>query len=572
MSATASPVGVGLGLRWAFLDEVAEGQCPESIRFFEVSPENYMRRGGSIPGALDQVAERFPILTHGLMMNVGGTTPLDPTYLQELRRFIERMGSPFHSDHLCWSGADGAILHDLLPLPHDEQTIVRCVEQIGRIQDALGCRFAVENISYYLVPAGQMPEAQLISEILERADCGMLLDVNNVAVNAHNHGFDAVEFLQALPLSRVVQLHVAGGQRRARLDDLLIDTHGTDVNEQVQSLMAWVIERTGPLPVIYERDHDIPPLPELGRQVAALQEVYDQAVARYQDTATPAPRGPERVEVPGIASLAGVQRGLSRIIVDEDGHEGLEADPRGWLAAHGVVSPDEEAMASVGARRLLVYRSLVRGGLESVTRAFVPRTLARLGETGFEQSVRQWLHHAPPRSRYLRDVPREFVQWAEAAWGKDPGVPDYLIDLARLEIIENEIDAAYDPPPPAGMSTSLVLDRPLVWNGAVHIAHFGHAVQALPTDEDDRTEPAAEATRLLVYRDDEDEVRTLTLSALAAEVLRRLVDEGATVQAAIESGTAAAGEAMDETVLGRIAALLADLAERGVLRGVHPAA
>ncbi|MEM7154861.1 MAG: DUF692 family multinuclear iron-containing protein [Myxococcota bacterium] len=568
----ASTVGVGLGLRWAFLDEVADGQCPESIGFFEVSPENYMRRGGSIPGALDRVAERFPILTHGLMMNVGGTTPLDPTYLAELRRFIGRMGSPFHSDHLCWSGSDGAILHDLLPLPHDEQTIVRCVDQIGRIQDALGCRFAVENISYYLVPAGQMPEAQLIGEILERADCGMLLDVNNVAVNAHNHGFDPVEFLQALPLSRVVQLHVAGGARRPHLDDLLIDTHGTDVNEQVQSLMAWVIERTGPLPVVYERDHDIPPLPELGRQVAALKEVYDQAVTRHRDSATPAPRGPERVEVPGIASLAGVQRGLSRIIVDEDGDEGLRADPAGWLTNQGVVSPDEDAMARVGAQRLLVYRKLVRGGLESVTRAFVPRTLARLGEDGFTLALRRWLHHAPPSSRYLRDVPNEFVQWAEAAWAEDPQVPGYLIDLARLEIIESEIDAAYDPPPPPDMSTQLVLDRPLVWNGAVRIAQFDHAVQTLSEDEDDRTVPVAEPTQLLVYRDEDDEVRTLALSPLAAEVLRRLVDEGATVQAAIEAGTTAAGETMDQTVLGRIAALLADLAERGVLRGVQPAA
>lgn len=564
------PNGVGLGLRWAFLDEVAAGRTPDSIRFFEVSPENYMRRGGSIPRALDTVAERFPILTHGLMMNVGGTTELPPEYLRELRSFCERVGSRYHSDHLCWTGSDGAILHDLLPLPHDAQAVARCVDQIHRIQDALGMPFAVENISYYLVPAGQMPEAELISEVVERSGCGLLLDVNNVAVNAHNHGFDALERLQQLPLSRVVQLHVAGGDHRPHLDDLLIDSHGTDVNEQVESLMAWAVERVGPVPVIYERDHDIPPLAELGEQVAHLQAVYDEAVARFEG-ARPVDRPRERIEVPGITSLAGVQRGMSRIILDREGACALPEDPAGWLHEQGVEAPDNRAMARVGAPRLLVYRSLVRGGLRSVARAFVPRTAARLGPEGFERAFDGWLHEAPPRSRYLRDTPAELVRWAAANWPTDPEVPTYLVDLARLEILDNEVDAAPDPPPPPGMLDSLVLDRPLVWNGALALATFEHAVHTLPTDIDDRTEPARQTTRLLVYRDTSHRVRTLALSALALQVLRRLVEHGATVQQAIPEGAAAAQEAMDGEVLGRLSALLTDLAERGVLRGSMPA-
>lgn len=563
------PTGVGLGLRWAFLDEVAAGRTPESIRFFEISPENYMRRGGSIPHALDVVAERYPILTHGLMMNVGGTTELDPEYLRELRRFCERMGSRFHSDHLCWTGSDGAILHDLLPLPHDEQAIARCVDQIHRIQDALGLPFAVENISYYLVPGGGLPEADLIAEVLERADCGLLLDVNNVAVNAVNHGFDALEFLSRLPLSRVVQLHVAGGERRPHLDGLLIDSHGTDVSEHVESLMAWAVQRLGPVPVIYERDHDIPPLPELGQQVARLQEVYDAALARHEGTRPDDPAR-EAVDARGIASLSGIQRGMSRIILDREGPRSLPEDPEGWLREQGVQPPDHTAMAEVGAPRLLVYRSLVRGGLSSVTRAFLARTVARLGDEGFSRSFDSWLHEQPPRSRYLRDIPAEFVQWAAGAWPKDPEVPDYLVDLARLEILESEVDAAPDPPVPEGMVDSLTLDRPLVWNGALTLARFDHAVHTLPEDEDDRTVPAREPTRLLVYRDTDHRVRTLALSSLAIEVLHRLIDEGATVQEAIPAGAAAAAEAVDGEVLGRLSALLADLAERGVLRGSAP--
>lgn len=559
-----APTGVGLGLRWAFLDEVAGGHAPDSIPFFEVSPENYMRRGGSIPTSLDAVAERYPILTHGLMMNVGGTTPLDPDYLAQLRAFCERMGSTGHSDHLCWSGADGAILHDLLPLPHDGQAIARCVDQIHRIQDALGLPFAVENISYYLVPGGPLTEAELVTEIVERADCGLLLDVNNVAVNANNHGFDPIEFLAALPLSRVVQLHVAGGERRPNLDNLIIDTHGTDVSAEVTGLMQWVIERIGPRPVIYERDHDIPPLAVLGQQVAELRRAYDDALATRERTSPAAARRTAPEPLPEVRSLEGVQRGLSRVICAPDGDTALRSDPGGWLRTQGVVPPDDRVMAEVGAPRLLVYRSMVRSALVGVTRNFIPRTVARLGEAAFAEATAGWLDAAPPTSRYLRDVPGQFVRWAAE---HPDALPGYLLDLARLEILEDEIDAAPDPPPVAGLHPQLVLDRPLVWNGACSVVTFEHAVHVLPTALDDRTVPEAVATRVLVYRDPEHEVRTLALSPLAFEVLRRLVHERATVSEAIAAGAPACGEAVDDTVLGRLATLLADLAQRGVLRG-----
>lgn len=567
---TAGPCGVGLGLRWAFIDEVAQHQAPASLRFFEVSPENYMRRGGTIPRALHAVAERYPILTHGLMMNVGGTTELDPAYLAELRAFVRQMGAAWHSDHLCWTGSDGAILHDLLPLPHDAQAVRRCVAQIGRIQDALGLPFAVENISYYLVPAGGMSELELVTEVLEQADCGLLLDVNNVQVNADNHGFDAAAFIDALPLSRVVQLHVAGGERRPKLDDLIIDTHGTDVSPRVQALMARVVERIGAVPVIYERDHEIPPLEELGRQVAALQAVYDAALARHRPDAAPQPPAlRERIEVTGMASLPGVQRGLSRIVLDRDGERGLTDDPAGWLAQAGVVPPDHQALAEVGPRRLLVYRALVRAGLEHVVRAFLPRTAARLGEDAFTRWLAAWLHESAPRSRFLRDTPGELVAWATEAWTSEPPGPAWLLELARLEILEADIAAAVDPPAPADLVPQMVLDRPLVWSGALRLASFDHAVHELPLDEDDRSPAAPAPTWLLVYRDAKQRVRTLALSSLGYAVLRRLIEDGHTVAEAIPAGAAEASETLDDALLARISELLTDLAERGVLLGSH---
>src|SRR5690606_2259083 len=166
---------------------------------------------------------------------------------------------------------------------------------------------------------------------------------------------------------------------------------------------------------------------------------------------------------------------MSRLILDRAGDRALRADPAGWLAAQGVEPPDERALAEVGAPRLLVYRRLVRAGLESVVRAFLPRTVARLGPGEFTRTFEAWLHEAPPRSRFLREVPGELVRWAEAAWPADPEVDDALVDLARLEILEADVDAAEDPPPPPELVPELRLDRPLSFVGTLRIASFEHA-------------------------------------------------------------------------------------------------
>jgi uncharacterized protein (UPF0276 family) len=211
---------------------------------------------------------------------------MTPEFFADLREFLAALPASFgprwHSDHLCFCGVDGKALHDLLPLPFTGASARRVAARVREAADRLERPMLVENISYYMpLGASTMDELELVTEVLERADCRLLLDVNNVQVNADNHGFDAAAFIDALPLSRVVQLHVAGGERRPALDGLIIDTHGTDVSPRVQALMARVVERIGPVPVIYERDHEIPPLPELERQVTALQAVYDAALARW---------------------------------------------------------------------------------------------------------------------------------------------------------------------------------------------------------------------------------------------------------------------------------------------------
>jgi uncharacterized protein (UPF0276 family) len=281
----ATPTGVGLGLRGALMDSIHAGEADGKLAFLEVCPENYMHRGGKPPRQFEAIAERIPIITHGLMLSLGSADPLDRDYLSALRQFVARHGTAWHSDHLCFSGHGGALLHDLLPLPMTRRSVTHVVERIARAQDAIGKPLAIENISYYLpmpIEAGELTnEAEFISEVCERADCGLLLDVNNIHVNAKNFGFDAFELLRGYPIDRVIQMHVAGHTRWDRFE-MWLDDHGATAEPTVHAMMQWVVERTGPLPILLERDKAIPSLAELLDEVAALQASYDVALARWQ--------------------------------------------------------------------------------------------------------------------------------------------------------------------------------------------------------------------------------------------------------------------------------------------------
>jgi uncharacterized protein (UPF0276 family) len=274
------PTGIGLGLRARFLARVAEGDAVGKVAFLEISPENFMHRGGRNPAQLQRAAEHHRVITHGLMMSLGGTDRFDDEYFATLRQFIDRYDPPWHSDHACFSGLDGALLHDLLPVPFTTASAKRMAARIDEARDRLQRPMAVENISWYLhMGHGSHDEPEFLAEVLERADCGLLLDVNNVFVNAKNHGFEAKDWLAKIPLHRVWQLHIAGHELWD--ESLIVDTHGADVRDEVFDLLSWVIERTGPKPVLLERDSNIPPLPVLLEEVARLDEVYQRAVVAH---------------------------------------------------------------------------------------------------------------------------------------------------------------------------------------------------------------------------------------------------------------------------------------------------
>jgi uncharacterized protein (UPF0276 family) len=296
MESPQLPTGIGLGLRARLFDAAVRGEADDEVAFFEVSPENLIHRGGAYPARFAQIAARFQISTHGLTMSLGGDEPFDDVYFSHLKDFLDRFSVPdrWHSDHLCFAGRGERMFHDLLPLPLTEACARRVAARVREAQDRLERPMIVENISYYVeLGASEMDEPAFISEILARADCGLLLDVNNIYVNSLNHGSDPYEWLSRIPLERVRELHVAGPDRWD--ESLWIDTHGTPVHDQVKALMAWVIERVGPLPVLLERDKNIPPMATLLDEVRALDRVYQDALTRWragQRVPAPAPERP----------------------------------------------------------------------------------------------------------------------------------------------------------------------------------------------------------------------------------------------------------------------------------------
>jgi uncharacterized protein (UPF0276 family) len=280
--------GVGLGLRWEFLEElvdaVRDGQALP-IDFLEIAPENYIGRGGRQTALLHELADRWPVVTHGLTLSLGGVDALDMVYLRDLVVFLRDVGTPWHSDHMCFGSVDGRALHELLPIPWKHANVARVADRIRRAQDVLGVPLAVENVTTYWHPGrAEMDEPEFLARVCEAADCGLLLDVNNAYVNAQNFGLCADAWLRAAPLDRVVQIHVAGHEwfavdarglgepcRPGAQDALIVDTHGADVCDAVLSLLASVLERTGPVPIVLERDQNVPPLGGLLRELARVR-------------------------------------------------------------------------------------------------------------------------------------------------------------------------------------------------------------------------------------------------------------------------------------------------------------
>jgi uncharacterized protein (UPF0276 family) len=260
--------GFGLGLRTPHYEAMLNE--PQSIDWLEVITENYLVPGGKALDYLERIRERFPLVMHGVSLSIGSTDPVDVDYLAAVRALASRIEPHWISDHLCWTGIDGRNLHDLLPLPYTEEALDLVVARVGQVQDALGRQILLENVSSYLTfHDSDMNEWEFLREVALRADCAILLDINNIYVSSVNHGFDPLTYLHAIPKERVRQFHLAG---HSDLGGHLIDTHDHPIVEPVWNLYSAAVAHFGAVPTMIERDDNIPALDEL---VAELQIARD---------------------------------------------------------------------------------------------------------------------------------------------------------------------------------------------------------------------------------------------------------------------------------------------------------
>jgi hypothetical protein len=251
-----------------------------AVDWFEIISENYMVEGGKPLDYLSRIREHYPMVMHGVSLSIGSTEPLDFDYLKRLKALIQRVQPAWFSDHLCWTGVHGVNLHDLMPLPYTEETLQHVADRVSRVQDYMGRRMLLENVSSYVsFSASQMSEWEFLRAVAERADCLILLDINNIHVSAFNHNFDPCSYLAAMPGERVCQIHLAGHTRE---NNLLIDTHDHPVAEPVFELYAAAVQKFGRLSTMIERDDNIPPLSEL---LAELERVRDIAEAQFKKPA-----------------------------------------------------------------------------------------------------------------------------------------------------------------------------------------------------------------------------------------------------------------------------------------------
>ena len=265
-------LGCGVGLRTEHYETIL-AEWPK-VNWFEAISENFMDSGGRPLFVLEQVRERYPVALHGVALSIGSADPLNRDYLKRLKSLVYRIQPVIVSDHVCWAGVDGENLHDLLPLPFTEEAVSLVAARAAQVQDFLGRRILLENASTYITfKHSEMTEWEFISAIAKRSGCGILLDVNNVFVNATNHGFDALEYIRSMPKNYVEQIHLAG---HTNMGKFLFDTHSAEVTDCVWSLYREALRHLGPVATLIERDENIPPFHELMEEVRRAEQIFNE--------------------------------------------------------------------------------------------------------------------------------------------------------------------------------------------------------------------------------------------------------------------------------------------------------
>jgi uncharacterized protein (UPF0276 family) len=278
----ANDIGmVGLGLRREMLEDFIESP-PDRVDFLEVAPENWLKMGGKFGKQFKQLTNKHTFICHGLSLSLGSPEPLDVEFVKSLKSFFKTHNVKLYSEHLSYCSGTGH-MYDLMPIPFTEDAIKHVAGRIKQVQEILEQRIAVENVSYYAAPGQEMSEQEFTLEVLKQADCDLLLDVNNIYVNSVNHGYNAAEFLKAMPSERIVYGHVAGHYEESA--SLLVDTHGADVCDPVWDLLAKAYEYHGLFPTLLERDFNIPSMPDLLSEVDTIRRLQSDFLAKNKGAA-----------------------------------------------------------------------------------------------------------------------------------------------------------------------------------------------------------------------------------------------------------------------------------------------
>ena len=275
-------LGFGLGLRTPHYQTILDTK--PAVDWFEILSENYMVPGGKPLDFLDRIRSHYPMVMHGVSLSIGSTDPLNQNYLKDLKHLAARVEPAWISDHLCWTGVHGKNMHDLLPLPYTEETVKHVADRIAHVQDYLGRQILIENVSSYLTYKDSgVTEWEFLTAVVERADCLILLDVNNIYVSSFNHDFDPIDYLDGVPRERVQQFHLAGHRN---LDTHIIDTHDEPIVDPVWELYEAAVKRFGPVSTMIERDDNIPPLEELLAELDQARRLAAPIIGANRPTAT----------------------------------------------------------------------------------------------------------------------------------------------------------------------------------------------------------------------------------------------------------------------------------------------
>ncbi len=492
-------LGLGVGLRGKHMAQVLAQRPP--VDWFEVITDNHLINQGWLLYLLDQLRESYPLVLHGVTLNIGSVEPLDMEYLRKIKQLADRIAAPWVSDHVCWTGIDGIQSHDLLPVPYNEQMLGLMAARVRIVQDVLERPLVLENPSSYVAfRQTTRTEWQFIAELVQRADCGLLLDVNNVYVASKNHEFATQSWLDAVPWAHVAQFHVAG---HTDAGTHLFDSHIGPVIEEVWQLFAQAQARTGGRATLLEWDEEIPDFEQLcaeGEKARKYMATQEDLPSSHPAPAPARPLGPEPV-CPEIAQL---QRWMLAEIVQGQGSSGQSADE--FLLPNAKMTADQ---------RLDIHRSMYRARTYSALKDDFPLLFKELGEERFAKIARKYRFAHPSKSYALELYGDQFADFLSDAQAE---LPAWLSELAHFEWALIKAQLAAEPPPlDAARLTALAAEE-----HANLLLHFAPSFQLLNCFLPETVQAVgSKHTDILVYRR-KFAVEHRGISVTQAAILRNL--------------------------------------------------